>query len=108
MLDDVLPRGSIAPFGCVTTTLLEAPDGDNPETTPVVLADCPVPVPICVTARSAVSAGLGKRWSMRSRRLTTGSVLSSARRAAPLFSDTSGLPRNGEGGTVSPDPALRE
>jgi hypothetical protein len=56
--NDVLPRGSPAPGGCVTTTLLQAPDCNEPDTMPVVLAEDPGPVPICETGRSAVLSGL--------------------------------------------------
>jgi hypothetical protein len=51
----------MAPGGCVTTTLLEAPDGNEPDTIPVVLAEDPVPVPICETGRSAVLSGRCER-----------------------------------------------
>src|SRR5882672_4329714 len=82
--DDELPPGSIAPRGCVTTTLLEAPDCED--TTPVVLAEGAVPVPICETGRSA-SADLSKCWGVPSRRFTTSLLVSSARSAAPRLSD---------------------
>jgi hypothetical protein len=74
---DALPARSIALRGCVTTTLLEAPVCED--TIPVVLAEDPVPVPICETGRSAVSAGLSECWGVRSRRFNTSLILSSAR-----------------------------